>query len=135
MKSYELNSNSWHYKLANFGRRRVSASGSDICEYTRAVFFGLLTAVCCLVFGSLVALLVGHGLYGIAMSLFTWSNMLNPASLMILGGTGALGALFLIGGIKYYLDTRPAAPAKPPSFPTLAYRKFKDKTCFKINFK
>ena len=137
MKSYELNSNSWHYKLANFGYRRVSASGSNICEYTRAVIAGAVLAVATVIMFIVVGIGLSYGVYGIAMSLFTLTNVLNPVSLLILGGLSGLGGLFLIGGIKHYLDNRTVKfkPETPPSFPTLAYRKFKDKTCFKINFK
>ena len=133
MKSYELNRNSWHYRLANFQVQRVGDS-SNICEYTRAVFSGAVLGLLMLGFVALLTSVIGYGIYGIGASIFTLSNMLNPASMLVIGIVLGIVFIYIFAMIKDRLDDMPVRP-ESNSFPALAYRKFKDRTCFKINFK
>jgi hypothetical protein len=144
MMEFELNTNSWHFWLANFAHKRVSTYGSDICSYTRAVLLGLFwlviygSATIFFVVGTGVALYDGYQFFmeGIKVSL------LAEVMIMLWGIVFCLMAtlLFTYGIVEHAIPavqracSSVATPNKP-SFLRLAYRKFKDKTCFQIKFK
>ena len=144
MMEFELNAKSWHFWLANFAHKRVSVYGSDICSYIRAVLMGLFwltiygTAAIFFVYGTGVTLYDGYYFFaeGIKVSLF--------AEVMIMLWTVILGLMFTL--LFTFCMVEHAIPAVQracssvsktdnPSFIRLAYRKFKDKTCFQIKFK
>lgn len=132
MKSYQLKRESWHYRLANFPSTRIWHTDSNICEYTRSVlaglfFFALMAAVIGF-FGAFIA----YGLFGIIASLVTWSNMFNPASVIITAAPALVAIMLGVVLLKMKFDERGCT--KEASFPMLAYQKFKDKTCFRIFF-
>lgn len=134
--------NSWHFWLANFGYSRMRwVDEIDFCTYFRYVVFGLshLFVLCVL-----VALISIWGIFSF-YDLYQWIvhgiTMRDPCLLFI----GLIAFIGLVMGIswshdKYYewRETleydcdQPKAPPKEPGFFTLAYRKFKQKTCFKV---
>lgn len=129
--------NSWHYKLANFGRERVwPGEKIDFCRYFRCVVGGLfvftITALVAFAAGvwfiDTIVELFRFFLYGIKMS-----DMAIAMTVIVL--SIGVGALFAVCKIKYddyqYLKrkSRKDYEEPEPNFFTLAYRKFKDKTC------
>lgn len=145
---FKLSQNSWHFKLANFGvssfDRRVSSYGSDICEYIRALFVGTFWFCAASAFVALVASWIGYSLYDL-VTVIIYGGIMSPGTILFLI---IVLSLSLIAGVAYlhevYKDRKEEALREAimkgeykepdPSFMTLAYRKFKNKTCFKIEF-
>jgi hypothetical protein len=134
MKTLKLNKNSWHYKFASFYDKDVKY-GTDICSYTRTLFFGFLLysflfsvagfIAGCLLYtiGSWIAYLFGYPL-----------NDIVPAFTIV------YGLAFIMIGVCVYLSqleqrswVRDEKP-KEPGFIKLAYRSWKEKFCVKIDF-
>ena len=152
MQEFTLNKQSWHFWLANFGRTRMGSYeqkyGTDICYYIRSIFKGLffftIVAFTCIA----AAFWVGNSIYDIAQFFINGIEMSEPTKfLIILVGASTAILIFMLsvyGAFKgttkliqnrrdrlYDQGIRP----NEPGFLTLAYRKFKEKSCFKINFK
>lgn len=149
MEYHDLQYSTWHMWLANFGVTRYDrldpGDRVDICSYIRMVAMGALKL--------LILTLVGLVLVG--WVLFSIGNMF---AFLFMGYTLELpafmfwffGSLILIGigfhhGKKKVSDLLyerriknwdgKARPKKKPGFLALAYRKFKDKTCFMMEVK
>lgn len=136
MKPFELSTNSWHYKLANFGDRRAGYDEDDICSYTRAVLAGgfwfLVTALFLIGMGSFYVFAVMNFLGWMFLGYF-----LEPATVLLLGFTVAL-IVSVAGAVMYreWNDNRVDEPSDAePGFIRLAYRRFKEKTCARVVFK
>jgi len=151
MMEFELDTKSWHFWLANFGTRRVREwrDDNDLCSYIRAVFWGSLlfcfTAALCLGFAAITA----NMLYEIYMiyaydAVFTeWGK----AAFMLYTIVTLLFGLLVLAWFTHEKAIPAAGTAwrkvmygkhkedRPPTFLALTYRKFKEKTCFKIKFK
>lgn len=136
---FTLKKDSWHYWIANYGEKRVRPEwdeGNDICSYTRAFLKGLMWLVVSVGFVAAFTVWVCASLWNLGEFFFygakleIWTNFF----LAMLTIFGLLMASLAIK-IKYeqYRDSRPVVE-KPPGFVKLAYRKFKDKTCFRLNF-
>lgn len=133
---HTLRSNSWHFHLANFcAVNDIHPNDNvNICEYIRRVFRGILL-VCFM--GILVFAILFDTIYSIA----------NVFSVMFLDGyemqpvTYVTLFLYSMVGYMAYKDHREniarnrTEPETPPGFLKLAYRKFKEKTCFIVSFK
>jgi hypothetical protein len=78
------------------------------------------------------------GLWGIGAAIFTGATM-NVPGVILCGffgfGVLAYAAYATEALIKKLFSISYSQTQKDPGFAGLAYRKFKDKTCFKINFK
>ena len=127
-----IKKNSWHYKLANFGDKRVYGGDVvDFCKYSRMVMLG-----------AFLLLLLG-GMGGWIVSSFVWTivclimGYTIPAwagaivfSLLFMGAIG----LLIAGHIKLreYRQEHAKEPKeqKEPGFFGMMYRKLKDKTCY-----
>lgn len=148
---FELKTNSWHFWLANFGWRRVREwrDDNDFCSYTRAFLKGLLLFI--VVYG---LALIGVGLTinmlyelyeffinGIELSVFAeiayvcYISSFGIFSIMLIAWFIAEKAIPT--GVQAYQKVMygKRKQERPPTFLALLYRKFKDKTCFKIKFK
>lgn len=142
MLTFTLKSDSWHYWIANFAERRVTTSGSDICSYTRAFIAGMIWFLIVAFLSTTLSIWALVSIVDIGNWLI-FGGYLPPYSqvfgLVVVAMAGILGT---VAGIMYTKDqiherslrNIEANRDKPPSFVKLAYRKFKDKTCFKINF-
>lgn len=152
MMEFELNTDSWHFKLANFGGRRVREwrSDNDLCSYIRAFLMGtcLFLFLATLVFfagyltGNLFYELYELFLYGTALSI--WGE---AAYMFYFGTTGVVMLLVPLwfifekvlpsihNGFKKVMYGTHEKRNRPPGFIALTYRKFKEKTCFNIKFK
>ena len=149
---FELDTKSWHFWLANFGTRRVREwrDDNDLCSYVRAVFWGTFWFTIAASVSIFVVALTGNMFYelymfyayGVAISVFgeiaylIYISIIGIFSLFVL-------AWFIVekaipAARKTYMKVCYGTYEKrhgPPSFLTLTYRKFKEKTCFKIKFK
>ena len=139
MKAFVLDSNSWHFWLSNFGARRIwPDEETDICEYTRAVISGTFSLFAVTLFWAIISAWVGFSFYNLGEYLFGYVDKVIPTTVMffgvILALTGAITYIFIKEKVVDYLDNREPS-TKEPGFATLAYRKFKDKTCARIEFR
>lgn len=146
---FELKRDSWHFRLANFasedGNRRVYRD-SDICSYTRALMLGAFWLVVALWFALLAGIWVGTTIYNL-YTFAVYGAALTPPAIVLIGLVLILGlsiACFVVNEKhkerKYerqmeILRNGGSIPEPKPGFLRLAYRKFKDKTCFKLEFK
>lgn len=138
MKEFDLKKDSWHYKTAQFGETRV-CDETDICEYVRAVIKG---GALFLFLASVGAGIAGSLLYALG-NLFGFLFLdyeLTKFSTGVLVVTGTVLGVALVAlasvAIKVKMNEwSETVEQKEPGFLRLAYTKFKDKTCFKINLK
>lgn len=134
MKAFNLSKDSWHFYVANFGSKRIWVEdGSDICEYTRAVFAGsflvLLSCACAL----LGVTWVGCSVYNLYDMMFG-NGVLEIYTALLLFMVGMLTVFISIAVFMDWFNSRPEKPEVEPGFVKLAYRKFKNKTCFRLDF-
>jgi hypothetical protein len=148
MLAFNLKKDSWHMWVANFGNTRIGEytqkHGTDICTYIRAFFWGALGVIVCAVGIVLGATWIGFALYGLGAYALGFINEIPGESFILFGICFvALLIITLVFLTEKYHDYKrekrrrqyaSGLPPPEPGFVTLAYRKFKDKTCFKINF-
>ena len=131
MKEFVLKKSSWHYKIANFGGRYAYYC-DDICEYTRKFFTGLLSII---FLTAVIGTVGGLYLYGFG-NVIGWLFLdykLEPPVAMFFGINLALLAIVAYEAVKKVLSNRKPVH-KEPGFVSLAYDKFKNKTCSRIRF-
>ena len=152
MIEFELDPKSWHFWLANFGTRRVREwrDDNDLCSYIRAVFWGTfwftLAASAVIIgvalTGNMFYELYMYFMYDVTLSVFAevayvlYSVSIALFSLLVLMWFTAEKVIPAVR--TAYMKACYGSYEKrngPPSFLTLTYRKFKEKTCFKIKFK
>lgn len=153
MKQHTLNANAWHFRLANYGRKRISdyevKYGTDFCAYMRAVLQGAGKALLVYTFSAVIIAWVGYAVYDVALLIMNPQHevfpttvfigfMLAVLAIMLCGGLAAEGFRHIRERIRLHAIVRAQKDGKryqpEPGFLTLAYRKFKDKTCFRIKF-
>lgn len=142
MKEFNLKLNSWHRWVANFGGKRVGRD-TDICSYTRAFLAGLFWLFMASALGCAIVGFFGVVLFNIFDMLFNGAGILPPTVIFFGVSAGlSLIAAFVTAKESYeerqyqqMLADKQAGIVREPGFWTLAYRKFKDRTCFKISFK
>jgi hypothetical protein len=147
MKSLTFKKDSWHYKAAMFVFDSWQIP-NDLCGYVRHVIWGGLMFILLMSFCAALACGVG---YLLCMWLHWLFQMISTMSFIapsdeavivnvILGVIAACGAAIL--AIKLIVDYKNDMRQKryeegyvepEPGFLRVAYRSFKDKTCFKIN--
>jgi hypothetical protein len=144
MMTHTIKRDSWHFKLQNFGAadQYYGTKETDICTYTRRVIRGasLFLLVCSLaLFGGYCVGDFIYWLYTGLMYEFTKMALGAFMTVIILGmvACGLVAAALLHTHKKYedykYAKMKSDDYVEPkPSFMQLAYRKFKDKTCFKL---
>jgi hypothetical protein len=135
MQTITLNKNSWHYRLATKYQDNKYPS-ENFCEYFWAVVKGFFAAVLIYV---VISILIGG-----VLDFLIWSFVClnygyitpNPFSLVIVFALSWLGIIFLAAYFKDKKQERLRLSEVPVkiSFFTLAYGKFKEKTCVKIEF-
>jgi hypothetical protein len=144
LKTINLKTNSWHYFLAvKMGDFRPSSG--DFCSYVRNViggsFLTLFLATAASALGSAllagvanIGLLIYHWLTGTA---YTPNGFLVFGTVILLTVTLVSALLFFSVWFKDWREERQLvnqAINKPDSFLKSAYKSFKDKVCFKVNF-
>lgn len=133
----------WHYKLANFGNKRVwTGDKLNFCIYSRYVMYGFLHALIALllvVLGTAWALTSVYEFYMWCM----YNKPMHDLAITFVVLTACVTAGGCGGYILHkYLERTEDARAekrklkrqavKEPGFFGLLYRKFKDKTCFMV---
>lgn len=135
MMTVKLKQNSWHFWLANFGEKRESAYGSDICSYMRSVMIGTFWFLFVATIGLAVAswVLASFGNL-IGWLLFDYQLEKYAVGFFIFFGTAfsAIAAFLVIVFGKETIENK-LQQAKP-GFVRLAYRSWKDKFCAKVEF-
>lgn len=135
MKEFTLKKDSWHYKLATYadGDAKMRLKyGVDLCEYVQMVMKSFFIWGFVIFFACLFAFATAYSWYDLAMVLFFGKEMLDFASFAMLSLQAFLILFFAFIAWRVYLRTR--EDVGNPSFMTLAYRKFKDKTCSLVKF-
>lgn len=147
MITSDINHKSWHMWLANFGVSdrwdRISTGDRvDICSYIRRVLFGVLKLA---VLSAAIGFMTLWVLFSIG-NIFGWlflGYMLEGPAIFFIIMSISLLSVFVIFYTKNkvdeyqwkkrsrYVESKP----KKPGFMSLAYRKFKDKTCFMLEVK
>lgn len=154
MKEFTLNAESWHFRLANYGHQRISnyqvKYGTDFCTYMRAVLRGAGKALLVYTFSAVLVSWVAYGLYDVVQLLMNPEHEIFPTT-VVFGAVIAALTILLCGGlviesfkyirerIRQYRYNRMhgqgvKAKQAEPGFITLAYRRLKNKTCFRIKF-
>ena len=150
MKTIELKNKTWHSWLANKGTYLYKGLELDFCSYSRAVFLGTLLMLCLVIALGVIILTVGSMVYcmwyAIGYYFFHFPFVRDTVSIGSLGLLMFLGIAFIVicarrstilnrrkqsGTYESFRHIPPPKP-KPPSFLSLLYRKWKEKTCFKI---
>ena len=151
MKEVKFSQNSWHWRLAKtYGNAKTRYDyetetdkyEGDICSYTRSVMWGILGAlVVTAVLGIVAASIANFGAWVVVGFLVGSWVKLDPLGAIIIGImiVVALGALVIYACANYEKWKRKRKykramfeEEKPEGFVKAAYRKFKDKTCFKV---
>lgn len=146
--SYTLKADSWHFRLANSADSfLIKEDEVDFCEYFWLVFKGAIVnlSVCMMVLISVVlsCALVGDFLAWVVACavMFSYIEPEVFAGILSVILTGGIAAYLSINvgnwinkGLSYMNKSYKEEVESPPGFIKVAYRKIKDKTCFKIDF-
>lgn len=156
MKEVKFSQNSWHWRLAGFyGNAEMRYNyeteteryDGDICSYIRSMLYGLFrVVVLTAILGLLAASLGNFGAWvvaGFMTGTFIKIDALGSI-IMILTAVVALMVVFFfcISKFENWKQARrkrkheqlalEKLEEQPESFMRAAYRKFKDKTCFRV---
>lgn len=122
MKAINVNENSWHHYLANYGDS--CRDMHDICSYARAVMSGtmLLTLSCALAIGAIVGL-ADFVAWMIAM-IVTWS-------FIHIGGFASIGLGLILGLVLGFCGNKfiNRKKSEKVGFISIAYSSWKNKWC------
>lgn len=153
MKTETVNVNSWHYRLATtygpVSKYLLARGEGDFCSYLRGVFLGMLFVYLITVLGALMtAGLVGMPLIWLAASVLELGWHLPSAEVAIFLAADVVIAIMVFFGwfhlsgnyaktvkavrIALGKNSEKTVVEKEPGFIRLAYRKFKEKTCFRL---
>lgn len=138
----KFSTDSWHYKLANFGKDRIPDwLETDICRYSRAVVSGfialiMITFLCCILVGFMSYAVYEHYQW------FAGQASLGPVAFLldctILFVVCIVTLEMLKHKIRAFSDKKVYNKlfntAPPDNFLLVLYRKFKEKTCYKVTF-
>lgn len=129
--------NSWHYKLAEIGNdnNKIWDGDMSICQYSRKVFWGGVLVLFLCLMGLNLLLWLGTALYEILGAVIGFSA-LGPASYVLMGVLAFIG----VCTTGYFLNKRWKAKsrellkAENTSYVSKAYKSYKDKICFTVEF-
>ena len=137
MKEFELKKNSWHYKLVTVGSPEKIGEleyGVDLCKYIWMVIWAAcMWAIMIWLFAGL-CYAVGFSWYSV-FNYFAFGEMISEGAFVTLVGQGIILAMFGVLALYVWYKEREVYSKREPGFVVLSYRKFKDKTCSRINFK
>lgn len=135
----KLNHNSWHYRMANYGMKRIwREDKTDFCSYSRMVAAGFLVWSLVRLFILTMIIWTGYSWYQYYLY-FTQGITINDIAqlwyilmLSIVSGITVVSAIY--GGNKLHrrYKEKNRGVRKEPSFFGLLYRKWKEKTCFMV---
>ena len=129
--------NSWHYKLAKMGNQdqRIWSGDMSICEYTRKVIFGGILFAFIMSFLGIAVWFLGSALYEIVGAIFGFA-VLGPA------GAVFISLFFIFGSLALYIKAKDVLTDRvrniereePNSYFGKAYKSYKEKVCFAVEF-
>lgn len=149
MKTFTFKKKSWHYWLATITEPNVEYwKTRDLCSYIRRVIGGLLVVSLGLCLGLLLFMGIGlpviTAIVGDIMMLFHLPRLSEFWLTELKVGNGVLIVVSLVITLKYLwkryctskrdLDDLTTEPT-PDGFIKLAYKSFKDKVCYAVDFK
>lgn len=149
MKAFELSHDSWHMKLANFGKSEWSRIDEgdriDFCSYSRRVMWGAILSAGAILGATAVVGWIGFSIWNVIAWFIYGTAIMFPTGMFLIG-TGTIVGIIAIFGAKQYVSDKISDKIddikrqhriqnKQPGFFKLAYRKFKDKTCFMLEVK
>lgn len=154
MKEVKFSQNSWHWRLANtYGNAKTrydyetetNKYEGDICSYTQSVMWGALAALfLTAVLGLIAASIANFGAWVVAGFLVGSWVKIDALGFLIVALTisaAIVAAMFYVASKhEKWKRNRWARKQelamveeeKPEMFIQAAYRKFKDKTCFRV---
>lgn len=153
MKTETVNVNSWHYRLATtygpVSEYWLARGAGDFCSYLRGVFLGMMLVFLITILGSILTVaLIGMPLIWLVASVLELGWHFPPAEVGIfilfdicIAIMAFFGWFHLSGNyaktvkaVKIALGTNSEKTVvkKEPGFIRLAYSKFKEKTCFRL---
>lgn len=145
MYTVNFSKKSWHYHLATATLFKLQAfediESTDICSYIRRVFLGSLLFFVFIVAMVTILAPVADAIAWVAAMIATGGYVTPDPVLqagMVLSTTIIIVATCVFGvpkGIDMFRemrDNREPLSKKPDGFLKQCYRKFKDKTCFKV---
>jgi hypothetical protein len=153
MKTETVNVNSWHYRLATtYGpqsKYELSYGDANLCAYIRSVIVGLLIVLLITILGSLLSLaFIGAPIIYIIASILEigvhlpideyFAIILIELVLVFIFGVFCFFETNIHRKVFYGIQkvTQATGVSKvipeTPSFVKLAYRKFKEKTCYRL---
>lgn len=138
MTPYTLSDRSWIYRLANFGHRRIYYQ-TDICTLLRAAGVGLFVITLLAAAAGLMIAFVASSLWNIFYMIVGEAEVL-PTTIVFFGLLISAALIGVTEYVQHVLRKRRAARRyetpvrKQPGFISLAYQKFKNKTCVRIQF-
>lgn len=140
---FKFSSNSWHFKLANVGTERVyDWVETDICTYIRKVLAGFFVLCLFTMLGIIACLFIGLGVYENVRWVMGWGDI-GPAALLLDGATLLIGSMLVIDLMKHKIRAKVyerlynkmvLKKQQPDNFLVAVYKKFKEKTCYKVTF-
>ncbi len=132
----EYNKKNWHYRLARIGGVETDFNNEiDLCQYVRAVVFGLLVCVICVVCASGILYAEGCLLASIAASITVGTFFISDPAFFGAMADAFVLCLALAYVINIYLDKRKTKRReynKPDSFVVNAYKGWKEKYCMRV---
>lgn len=126
---------SWHYSLAKMGNNGKNLWDVSICEYTRKVIFGGILALFLAVLICVAVGWVGVALYEIIGAIFGFAELTSAAFFFIGLSVNLSGiATYHIAKDRWEYKSRELLKKENTSFVASAYKSYKEKICFKVNF-
>lgn len=137
--NHTLSAKSWHFWLANFGNtgRYYPEDTIDICSYIRSVVRGIFLLLAAIAVEIVILITTLYSLGNWFSVIFLDGYLISPVTILVTSLYSIIG--FATYKAKQY-DRRLAEgyfsnrPKKEPGFLKLTYRKFKNKTCFMVDF-
>lgn len=137
MKSLEINTNSWHYKLATLVGYRSWGQGSDICTYTRKVMLGILLILLITAAYTLATFILVDIVLGLIFSAIAGMWLMGQLGSVVLLSCAMVGTFIgMFVGMGYSIEryNEYNRTARPDGFIKEAYKSWKDKYCLKLTF-
>jgi hypothetical protein len=145
MKTETISKKSWHYRLATrYGAQSefdLVEGDANICEYIRNMFMGLvlIAAIICVITLLSFLFIMQPMIYFLASILeLGWHTPTTEMFVILTVESIAMivPLIYLFSQSETYkrlvVVANTPTSEQPPSFVNLAYRKFKEKTCFRL---
>ena len=145
MKPIKINKNSWHYKFVEeFNSSWTVRDCASFCEYLKLFWWSIVSTVLSIAAGVIIGLLL------IAPLMFLFGGFVDNIWVDF-NDPSPTGAFVIMGFLIYFivpagiisdkLQARAkakrlecASASKQPGFFSLAWKSFREKVCFKIEF-